>query len=89
MTGAPNGVTGEGGVVQSVTSTAGTSFVDGASNGTVEGVYIVRFVGADPDQVKVSDPCMIKQFTESGSSDTRIFCFVVKPKLAGTDAFTP
>lgn len=89
VTVAPNPITGTGGTVQSVTSAAGKSFADGASNGTIEGVFIVRFVGADADQVKVSDPCMIKQFTESGSSDTRIFCFVVKPKLAGTDAFTP
>ncbi|KKL15474.1 hypothetical protein LCGC14_2505230, partial [marine sediment metagenome] len=53
------------------------------------GVFIVRFVGADNDQIKVSDQAMIKQFTEAGSSDTRIFCFVVKPKLAGTDSFSP
>lgn len=88
VTVAPSATTGAGGTVQSVTSTAGTSFVDGAANG-LGGVFIVRFVGADNDQVKVSDQCIVKQFSESGSSDTRVFCFVVKPKLAGTDAFSP
>ena len=88
VTVAPDATSGTGGTVQSVTSAAGTSFADGAANGA-GGVFIVRFVGADNDQIKVSDQAMIKQFTEAGSSDTRIFCFVVKPKLAGTDAFSP
>lgn len=84
VTVAPSPETGTGATVQTVTGTGGETFVDGASTGN--GVFAVRFIGADNDQVRVGDECIVKQIKLS-SGGTNVFCFIVKPKFTPTSAF--
>jgi hypothetical protein len=79
----PSEITGEGGAITS--STTGVVISD---NTTVSGnTFLVRFVGADVNQVQVGDQCTVKQVAESGTNTTRVFCLVVKPKVVPTSSF--
>jgi hypothetical protein len=85
VTVAPSTTTGTGGTVVSVTAGGGTTFVDGASNGS-GGTFNVRFVGLDFSDILVGDFCIIKRINVSGG-DTSVFCFVNKIKFTPTNAF--
>ena len=82
---APSPTSGEGGAITIVSDLGGTTIADGQVIGGK--TQLVRFVGADNNQVRVGDQCIVKKFNESGSSNTRVFCFVNKPKFVPTSAF--
>lgn len=82
---APSPIAGTGGAIRIVSSTGGKTIADNQKQG--KKTFLVRFVGADNDQVRVGDQCIVKQFAESGSNNIRAYCFVNKPKFVPTSAF--
>lgn len=85
VTVAPSPTAGTGATVQTVTSTGGTTYVDGNSNGA-GGTINVRFVGVSFGSVRVGDDCIIKVIKVSGG-DTNVFCYINKVKFAPVSAF--
>jgi len=82
---APSALSGTGGSIQIVSSTGGEIIADNSTQD--DKTFLVRFVGADPEEVLIGDQCIVKQFSESGSSNIRVFCFIVKPKFITSNAF--
>jgi hypothetical protein len=82
----PDNITGEGGAITIVSDAGnGGTFNDGD---TVSGsTFLVRFVGASFNQIRVNDQVIVKRVTESGTNNIILFCFVVRPKFVPSSAF--